>query len=336
MTPQRPPAPGPTPAPARPRRTRTPLHLTLALTAALTLCGAAYPIPPRPGPAAAPAAPAPAAPAPETTTPETALDALVPGVPRAPGQPAYPMDTPDQALPPLVYEPSAAEEAVEPAAPGAGVERIVEYVPVQEVGVAACSRRAGPYQRQVERWLKLAVDGKQSAADCAAIRRFQTTHGIRPDNGFAGPATWGTMRLLAARAHPNAAGRCPARKARTACVDLDRQIMWVQRGGKGKGKGDVLFGPVAVRSGRPGFATRTGTYPVYWRHKNHWSTIYHAPMPYAQFFSGGQAFHAIYDNIYSTVGSRGCVNLTYSDAKRLWGVLRKGDPVHIWGHRPGA
>lgn len=308
------------------RRKRTAVHLALALAASLTLCGA-YPVPPHPGPGPSPAAPAPAPPTPGSPVP---ADSLVPGEPRAPGQVAYLMDTPDQVLPPLVYEPAAAEEAVEPAAPAAGVERIVEYVPGNEVGAAACSRQAGPYQRQVERWLKLAADGKQSAADCAAIRRFQTDHGIRPNSGFAGPATWGTMRLLSARANPNAAGRCPVRKSRIACVDLDRQLMWVQNRTK------VTFGPVVIRSGRPGYATRTGTYPVYWRHKNHWSTIYHAPMPYAQFFSGGQAFHAIYDNIYSTVGSRGCVNLTYSDAKRLWGALAKGDPVHIWGHRPGA
>ncbi|WHM37134.1 L,D-transpeptidase [Streptomyces sp. BPTC-684] len=306
-----------TPRPARRKR----LAVYLVLATSLTLCGAAYPIPPHPGPGPAPE-PVPDSPAP--------ADVLVPGEPREPGQVAYLMDTPDQVLPPLVYEPTAAEEAVEPAEPAAGVERLVEYVPGDEVGAVACSRQAGPYQRQVERWLKLAIDGKQSAADCAAIRRFQTDHGIRPNNGFAGPTTWGTMRLLSARANPNAAGRCPVRRSRIACVDLDRQIMWVQNGRK------VTFGPVAVRSGRPGYATRTGTYPVYWRHKNHWSTIYNAPMPYAQFFSGGQAFHAIYDNIYSTGGSRGCVNLTYSDAKRLWGALAQGDPVHIWGRRPGA
>ncbi|PKV87314.1 L,D-transpeptidase family protein [Streptomyces sp. TLI_146] len=329
MTERRPHTPQTPRTPHIPLPKRLTLHLA-ALATCLTLCGAAYPVPPHPGPGPAPGpvAPDPAPdPAPDSPAP---VDALVPGEPRAPGQVVYLMDTPDQVLPPLVYEPTAAEEAVEPAAPAAGVERLVEYVPGNEVGVAACSRQAGPYQRQVERWLKLPADGKQSAADCAAIRRFQTDHGIRPNSGFAGPATWGTMRLLAARANPNAAGHCPVRRTRIACVDLDRQIMWVQKQTK------VTFGPVAIRSGRPGFATRTGTYPVYWRHKNHWSTIYNAPMPYAQFFSGGQAFHAIYDNIYSTVGSRGCVNLTYSDAKRLWGALAKGDPVHIWGRRPGA
>ncbi|MFD9794824.1 L,D-transpeptidase family protein [Streptomyces sp. NPDC059070] len=315
----------------------------LALAVALGLGAAApaashpapYPVPPRPGPPASAPAPAPGGqpapgPLPAPVPEAVGTDGLVPGVARAAGQPVFPMDTPDQVLPPLVYRPTRAEEAVEPVAPGAGAARVVEFVPRTEVGAAACTRRAGPYQRQVERWLKLRVDGRQSAADCAAIRRFQQARGIRPASGFAGPATWGTMRLLAARANPNAAGHCPVRGSRIACVDLDRQLMWVQTGRK------VTFGPVAVRSGRPGYATRTGTFPVYWRHKNHWSTIYHAPMPYAQFFSGGQAFHAIYDNIYSTVGSRGCVNLTYADAKRLWGALRKGDPVRVWGHRPGS
>lgn len=316
------------PRSARNRRKRVLGGLALAATLALGAAApapqaASYPVPPHPGPPAPGTAPAPGEAAP------IAPESLVPGEPRAPGDIPYLMDTPDQVLPPLVYEPGPAEDAVEPVAPRVAAP-LVEYVPGNEVGAVACSRQAGPYQRQVERWLRLPVDGKQSTADCAAIRRFQTERGIRPANGFAGPVTWGTIRLLAAKDRPNAAGHCPVRRSRIACVDLDRQLMWVQNGR------NVVLGPLPIRSGRPGYATRTGTYPVYWRHKNHWSTIYHAPMPYAQFFSGGQAFHGIYDNVYSAVGSRGCVNLTYSDARRLWGVLRKGDPVHIWGHRPGS
>ncbi|WP_435885257.1 hypothetical protein [Streptomyces collinus] len=35
-------------------------------------------------------------------------------------------------------------------------------------------------------------------------------------------------------------------------------------------------------------------------------------------------------------GSMGCVDLTVGDARRLWGVLRKGDRVLVWGRRPGT
>ncbi|MFH9547113.1 L,D-transpeptidase family protein [Streptomyces sp. NPDC051445] len=255
---------------------------------------------------------------------------LVPGVPPGPSQP-WQIDTPDQVLAPKVYEPTAAEDAVEPRDARPGTYALVEYVPLDDaVTRVLCSARTGPYQRGVERWLKLKVDGKQSAADCMAIRAFQQKQGIKPAIGFAGPVTWARMQLLAARKNPNAHKKCPVRTGRIACVDLDRQLTWVQKGTK------VVFGPVPMRSGRVVHPTRAGWHTIYWRHKNHVSTLYNTPMPYAQFFDGGQAFHAVYGSIHTTIGSMGCVNLTLGDARRLWGVLKKGDRVYVWGHRPGT
>ncbi|MFJ9813960.1 L,D-transpeptidase family protein [Streptomyces sp. NPDC101151] len=275
----------------------------------------------RPPTSPAPPAPAPAAaPAPE----------LVPGVPLGPGRP-WQIDTPDQALPPKVFVPSEKEEAVEPEDAAPGTYDLIEYVPLDDaVGKVTCSRQTGPYQRQVERWLKRKADGRQSAADCKAIRAFQVKNKIKPAIGFAGPVTWSTMMLLSARKNPNAARKCPVRSYRVACVDLDRQLTWVQKGSK------VVFGPVPMRSGRQGHLTRKGSHTVYWRHKNHVSTLYNEPMPYAQFFDGGEAFHAVYGSIHTTIGSMGCVNLKLGDARKLWGVLKKGDHVHVWGRRPGT
>jgi hypothetical protein len=252
---------------------------------------------------------------------------LVPGVaPRV-----WVTDTPDQVLPPVVYTPSAGEDVVEPREAVEGAYDPVEYVPLGDaVARVACSKRTGPYQRQVERWLKRKADGKQSAADCRAIRAFQIKHRIKPAIGFAGPVTWATMQLVGARKNPNAAGKCPVRSYRVACVDLSRQLTWVQKGKK------VVYGPVPMRSGRAGYRTRTGWHKVYWKHKNHVSTLYHQPMPYAQFFSGGQAFHAVYGSIFTTVGSMGCVNLRLGDARKLWSVLKTGDRVYAWGRRPGS
>ncbi|WP_428954256.1 L,D-transpeptidase family protein [Streptomyces sp. cg35] len=282
------------------------------------------------GPAFAdPEPPRPAAPAP----------ALVPGIRPAPSQP-WQQDTPDQTLAPHVYRPSAAEDAIEPAAPPAAADDLIEYVPPSEVqaapgslgapAAATCTKKTGSHQRQVERWLKLKVDGKQSPADCKAVRAFQTKQGIRPNIGYAGPVTWARMQWLSARKNPNAAKKCPTRAYRLACVDLPRQLMWVSKGKK------IVFGPVPIRSGRAGYVTRTGWHKVYWKHKNHWSSIYNTPMPYSQFFSGGQAFHAIYGNVHNPPGSRGCVNMRLADAKKLWGVLKKNDRVYVWGRKPGT
>ncbi|MEU9194194.1 L,D-transpeptidase family protein [Streptomyces hundungensis] len=315
-----------------PKRSRRQSWTTygLVLAAALALA----PAPPAaaelpPPPPARPAAPAPA-PAPAAPGDPAPADVLVPGL--APDAHAGPLDTPDQVLPPLVYEPGAAEDAVEPADAPEGAYRLVEYVPQGELAAkpGSCTTRTGPYQRQIERWLRRAVDGRQSAADCAAIRTFQQAQGISPAIGFAGPVTWSRMQFLSARKNPNAAHKCPVKAQRVACVDLTRQLMWVQTGKK------VTFGPVPIRSGRASMPTRGGWHKVYWRHKNHWSTIYHQSMPYAQFFDGGQAFHAIYHSVYTSVGSQGCVNLGLADARKLWDVLRKGDGVYVWGHRDGT
>lgn len=257
---------------------------------------------------------------------------LVPGVAPGPHQP-WQVDTPDQRLPPKVYTPSAREDAVEPRDAPAETDALIEYVPLGEAVAGralVCSKLPGPYQRQVERWLKRKVDGKQSASDCAATRAFQKKQGIEPDIGFAYPVTWARMRLRSAMKNPNAAGKCPVRSYRVACVDLTRQLTWVQKGKK------VLWGPVPMRSGRAGYRTRTGWFKIYWKHKNHWSTLYNSPMPYSQFFSGGQAFHAIYGSIYDPNGSWGCVNLRLADARTLWNLTKTGDRVYAWGRRVGT
>ncbi|UQA94017.1 L,D-transpeptidase [Streptomyces halobius] len=256
------------------------------------------------------------------------LEALVPGIP--PGPHERHTDTPDQALPPLIPKGAADQSDTH--------DTTVEYVPPQEAQnarqpdeSAPCASFTGPYQRELERFLRLPVDGKQSKADCRVIRRWQSEEDIQPAIGFAGPSSWGRIRLIEARRAPNEAGRCPVRDALVACVDLPRQLMWVQAGK------DVIFGPVPIRSGKPGYPTRIGWNRIYWRHKNHHSTIYDSPMPFAQFFNGGQAFHGVYGNIYDpTGGSYGCVNLRYDDAKELWDVLAKDDRVYSWGRRPGT
>ncbi|WP_435797891.1 L,D-transpeptidase family protein [Streptomyces klenkii] len=194
----------------------------------------------------------------------------------------------------------------------------------------ACTTRTGPYQKEAEKFLGRPVDGRQSPADCKAIQDFQTSHRITPDIGFAGPITWAAMQDEITRRDPNAAGKCPVNKGRIACVDLTRQISWIQDGRS------VRFGPVPVRTGRDGYETRTGPKKIYWRSIDHWSTIYKVRMPYAQFFDGGQAFHAIDGSVWSPPGSHGCVNMRTGDARTYWSMLGNGDNVFVYGRKPGT
>ncbi|NEA67360.1 L,D-transpeptidase [Streptomyces sp. SID12488] len=194
----------------------------------------------------------------------------------------------------------------------------------------ACTVGTGPYQQELEEHLKLPADGRQTPADCEAIRTFQSRNGVRPADGYAGLTTYRTMLVVEARANPNAAGRCPVRAYRVACVDLTRQLMWVQTGSR------VVYAPVPIRSGRDGNETRTGWFTVYWRDLDHYSDLYdNAPMPYSQFFSEGQAFHGTPGDLFSG-GSHGCVNLRLDDAQRLWNTLAVDDAVYVWGVKPGT
>lgn len=199
---------------------------------------------------------------------------------------------------------------------------------------ASCTTSTGPYQRQVETFLGRPVDGRQSPTDCQAIRTFQIGHGISPAIGYAGPITWGVMKLIysqrAAGTDPNKAGACPVNRGRIACVDLTRQLSWVQDGSR------LVFGPVPVRTGRDGYETRTGLKRIYWRDIDHYSTIYKVPMPYSQFFDGGEAFHSIAGSVWSPPGSHGCVNMRLSDAQKYWSLLRTGDDVYVYGRKPGT
>ncbi|CAL9304146.1 hypothetical protein SUDANB25_03758 [Streptomyces sp. SudanB25_2051] len=199
---------------------------------------------------------------------------------------------------------------------------------------ASCTAQTGPYQKQVEKFLGRPVDGKQSTADCKAIRSFQQAHGITPAAGYAGPLTWRTMDTIlkqrAAGKNPNKAGACPVNKGRIACVDLTRQLSWIQDGRK------LVYGPVPVRTGRDGAETRTGAKKIYHRSLNHWSTIYKVWMPHSQFFDGGQAFHATNKSMYNPPGSGGCVNMRPNDAKAYWNMLRNGDDVFVYGRKPGT
>ncbi|MGW0912711.1 L,D-transpeptidase [Streptomyces sp. NPDC002784] len=199
---------------------------------------------------------------------------------------------------------------------------------------ASCTSQTGPYQKQVEKFLGLPVDGKQSSSDCKVIQAFQTKHGITPNAGYAGPVTWGVMDLMnkqkAVGSTPNKDGKCPVNKGRIACVNLTLQLSWIQDGDK------LVHGPVPVRTGRDGDETRTGLTKIYWRNIDHVSSLYNVPMPYAQFFDGGQAFHSASVSMWNPPGSRGCVNMTKTTAQKYWSLLKKGDDVFVYGRKPGT
>lgn len=112
---------------------------------------------------------------------------------------------------------------------------------------------------------------------------------------------------------------CPA--SARACIDLTYNESWLQKNGA------VVYGPVKITSGMPGLRTRPGAHRVFWKHKNHVSSIYGTPMPNSIFFDGDIAFH---QGSLSQV-SHGCVHLSWASSQKYWEHLNYGDTVYVWG-----
>jgi lipoprotein-anchoring transpeptidase ErfK/SrfK len=218
----------------------------------------------------------------------------------------------------------------------AGAGSTVAAVPGPVVAArAATGCASGPYQKQVEGYLKklggfgpVTVNGRQSAADCAAITRFQKRYGIRPAGGRAGPTTYGVAKRLA----NTRTSACKAKKAvTTVCIDLTHQTVWVMKSGK------VIYKPTVTRTGMKGYRTPTGTYRIIQRAKREWSNPYKVWMPYWQRLVRGVGLHQTTTYLHDGWrGSHGCVNLLGSDAKSLYGKLRIGTTVKVFGRRPGT
>jgi lipoprotein-anchoring transpeptidase ErfK/SrfK len=115
------------------------------------------------------------------------------------------------------------------------------------------------------------------------------------------------------------ASRVPCDARASACVSLSRQRAWLMRGGK------VVYGPVAVATGRGSMPTPAGDFRVFYKVVDGWSNAYNAPMPYSVYFYRGDAFHE--DPV--TVRSHGCIHLSPADAAYFYRFLGYGDLVEV-------
>jgi lipoprotein-anchoring transpeptidase ErfK/SrfK len=88
-----------------------------------------------------------------------------------------------------------------------------------------------------------------------------------------------------------------------------------------------------ARFGASTTPTRKGTFNIFLKSKNHFSTLYDTPMPYAMFFSGGQAVH--YSPDFAARGyngaSHGCVNIRdMSGVRKLFAKVSVGTKVVVY------
>jgi lipoprotein-anchoring transpeptidase ErfK/SrfK len=109
------------------------------------------------------------------------------------------------------------------------------------------------------------------------------------------------------------------------CISKEtRELTWVIDG--------VPQYEMDVRFGSDELPTREGTFYVYKKMEYVISNLYHTPMPYSMFFSGGQAVH--YSSNFARLGysgaSHGCINVRdWNGIKRLYNESRIGDKVVV-------
>jgi peptidoglycan hydrolase-like protein with peptidoglycan-binding domain len=180
------------------------------------------------------------------------------------------------------------------------------------------------------------VTGTYDAATVTAVKGFQGKRVI-PVTGDVDQRT--LDRLTAMTVTPThdellniepSPGKLDARclRGRVMCIDkTSRTLRWVVDGHVRQTL-DARFG--STLNDTP---TREGLFHVYLMDADHVSHLYGSAMPYAMFFSGGQAVH--YSSDFATVGyygaSHGCVNIRdYDGIRWLFSQVRVGDKVVVY------
>lgn len=155
------------------------------------------------------------------------------------------------------------------------------------------------------------VDGTFGPLTRAAVKRFQRSVGL-PVTGVADRATWAVLLQRTVR-RPQAVPAVCRSAGWHACYDRTAHQVTLWQGGR-------IVNTWLVRGGRDTMRTELGTHPVYLRNIDQVSTIYdNAPMPYSQFFFGGQALHGAANMVDPFEGhSHGCINMYIEDAHQLW------------------
>ena len=180
------------------------------------------------------------------------------------------------------------------------------------------------------------LDNEYGTMTRNAVKKFQKSKGI-PQLGYVDQ---NTLDKLAAVTHePTQAELYPPAPvvngkqldARCAtgvvlCIDKSTRKLRYVVDGVVKMQLDVRFGAVKT-------ATREGSFTVGWKSRNHVSKLYDSPMPFAMFFSGGQAVH--YSSDFAARGyngaSHGCVNVrNLGGIKVLFDQIKVGDKVIVY------
>ena len=185
-------------------------------------------------------------------------------------------------------------------------------------------------------WFAADVTGFYGDVTTEAVRGFQAKREIpvtgevdrRTLDRLHGMTTEPTQAELTNQQGGNRPGALDQRctNGRVLCVDkTSRTLRWVVDGAVRK--------TVDVRFGSEYTPTREGVFEVFAKSRAHVSSLYDTPMPFAMFFSGGQAVH--YSPDFAAVGyggaSHGCVNVRdYDGIAWVYDQVQDGDKVIVY------
>ena len=183
-------------------------------------------------------------------------------------------------------------------------------------------------------WFNADVTGTYGDLTREAVRGFQAKRAI-PVTGEVDQRT--LDRLAAMTVAPTTAelhnrGNTPGaldprcRVGRVLCVDKTSSTLRFVVDGHVVQTLDARFGASST-------PTREGVFHVYLKSADHVSRLYGSSMPFAMFFSGGQAVH--YSSDFAARGyagaSHGCVNIRdYQGVAHLFDQVRVGDTVVVY------
>ncbi len=182
-------------------------------------------------------------------------------------------------------------------------------------------------------WYFGRATGRYDAETVEAVRGFQDKREI-PVTGKVDQRTLDRLHAMTSAPSRDAMGlhnkpgpldeRC--RTGRVLCIDKSSQTLrWLVDG--------KVLKTVDVRFGSSSTPTREGVFSVYFKSRDHVSQLYDSSMPFAMFFSGGQAVHYSSDFAANGYGgaSHGCVNVRdYDGVSWLYDHVQVGDKVVVY------
>jgi lipoprotein-anchoring transpeptidase ErfK/SrfK len=187
-------------------------------------------------------------------------------------------------------------------------------------------------------WYSGDVTDRYGPRTTAAVKGFQDKRGF-PVTGYVDARTQRKLRAMTHRPTTaelenkvtpmgNVPGKLDKRclTGRVLCIDKQSRTLRFVVDGQVRRTVDVRFG--AAYS-----PTREGVFSVYWKDATHVSKLYGSAMPWAMFFSRGQAVH--YSSDFAARGyagaSHGCVNVRdLAGVKWLFAHVKVGDKVVIY------